>query len=226
MNKSFTAAIAIAATAGLAFAAIETDPAGYIERNTQGAWVCNPFSSFTNGVATTLADVDGSNLGNGDSIAIVSPDGTMTEYVWSNGGWATTNNVSANPSLPRGDAIVLKAVGSNKSLVISGPLTNADVGEKSVTEIGYKLVGNASAGTKHLSDFGVGGNYNPNYDYVQLNGTKYIYNNGWKVRATGVAPSPDPEVASGEALFLYCGSTRARKKNGFEVTITVPDDAE
>lgn len=237
MNKTFTAAIAITAVAGLASAAIETAPAGYIDKDAEGSTiqVCNPFYSFGAGENTTLADIDGENIGNSKYIGIVAPSGSITKYFWKDGHWYTdtadASTLSDNVPLIRGDAIVFQGA-TGYPLVISGLLTNATVSAKSQNEIGYKLVGNASAVDKHLSDFTVGGNYDPNYDYVQLGSTKYVYKNGgWKIRETGLAPDSDPVVESGQGLFLYCQTTRARKttiNNGgsLGVTISVPDDAE
>jgi hypothetical protein len=225
MNKTFTAAIAITAVVGLASAAIETAPAGYVDKEgvTTGTLVCNPFESFDT-ASPTLGDIDGSNLANGDYIAVISAGGQITKYFWQNNVWKDKDGADASSTaLARGDAIQFVGTPSNEltsyPLVFSGPLATNAVPEKTAN-VGYTVVGNAAPVAKPLSAFSITGNYDYNRDYVNLNGTKYIYkNNHWFVRDTG-ANADNVSVAEGDGLFLYC--QKRKRGDALAATITVP----
>lgn len=225
MNKTFTAAIAIAATAGLAFAAIETAPAGYEEKTAAetATLVCNPFLSFDTSASTPkLGDIDGSNLANGDYIGIVSAGGQIAKYYWHDNAWYTAasgGDPANSVALTRGDAIQFSATAGRK-LLLSGLFTEDDVAAKTAS-VGYNLVGNVSASSKTLADFTVTGT-DPNKDYVNLRGTKYVYENSHWVTREGRVRSDSVSVAPGEGLFLYCAN-RGRGKT-LSATITVPCD--
>lgn len=223
MNKTFTAAIAIAATAGLAMAAVETPAAGYEEKDagTSQILVCNPFLSFDTSASPTLGDIDGSNIANGDYIAKIDASGHVTRYYWHEGSWYTeaagAGTKSDSVALARGDAIQFSGTASNP-LLLSGIIDDAELAAKAANT-GYTVVGNAAPVSKTLGDFSVGGNYNYNTDYVNLNGTKYIYKNGnWLVKDTG-ANANTVSVAAGDGLFLYC---QKRSRGSLTATITVP----
>ena len=224
MNKTFTAAIAITAVAGLASAAIETAPAGYVDKAgvTTGTLVCNPFLSFETSASPTLGDIDGSNLANGDYIAVISAGGQMTKYYWHDDAWYTDKNAGTTANgiaLNRGDAIQFVGSDASHPLVFAGPLAEDPVDAKTAS-VGYTIVGNAAPVAKPLSAFSISGNYDYNKDYVNLKGTKYIYKNGhWLVRDTG-ANADDVSVAEGDGLFLYC--QRRTRGSTLSATITVP----
>lgn len=224
MNKTFTAAIAITAVAGLASAAIETAPAGYVDKDANGSQilVCNPFLSFdTTASSTTLGDIDGSGIGSAGYIAKIANDGKITKYWWHNDAWYTAQEggtESNDVALNRGDAIQFSGA-ANALLVLAGPLAEDAVDAKTAS-VGYTIVGNAAPVAKPLSAFSISGNYDYNKDYVNLKGTKYIYKNGhWLVRDTG-ANADDVSVAEGDGLFLYC--QKRPRGPALDVEITVP----
>lgn len=226
MNKTFTAAIAITAVAGLASAAIETAPAGYVDKDAEGnqILVCNPFLSFdTSASELTLGDIDGSLIENDSPyIAKISTGGKLSKYYWHDNAWydaQTGGNLSNDVTLDRGDAIQFSGK-AGKPLVLAGPIATNSVSAKSAT-VGYTVVGNAAPVDKKLKDFVVGGNYDYNKDYVNLGGTKYIFKGGhWLVRDTG-ANADEVDVHAGDGLFLYCAGGR-RSGGALTATITVP----
>lgn len=228
MNKTFTAAIAITAVAGLASAAIETAPAGYVDRDAGGSQilVSNPFNSFENGATTTLGDIDGENIGNGKCIALVAANGHLTKLYWQGSatppGWydAQTGGTCYNSTaLARGDGILFNGA-SECPLVFSGPIATEIVPAKSAVNGGYKVVGNASPVDTTLSAFSIGGTgYDYAKDYVTLRDTKYVYKNGhWFAREDG-ADADAVDVYAGEGLFLFC---QRRRGGTFNATIVVP----
>ena len=227
MNKTFTAAIAITAVAGLASAAIETAPAGYVDKVAGGEQilVCNPFLSFdTTASSMTLGDIDGSQMGEGGYIATITSAGKVTKYYWYNNAWNTETDGTGTPSndveLSRGDAIQFSAAGS-APLVLAGPIATNVAEIAKGAQVGYTIVGNAAPVAKPLSAFSITGNYDYNKDYVNLNGTKYIYKNGnWLVRDTG-ANANNVSVAEGAGLFLFC-QKRVRGTDKSYPTITIP----
>lgn len=225
MNKTFTAAIAIAATAGLAMAAIETPPAGYEEKDAGGSQilVCNPFLSF-GGESLTLGDIDGSAIENDSPyIAKVSTGGQLTKYYWHDNAWYTaqTGGDPANiVPLNRGDAIQFSGK-SGKPLLLSGIIDDVLPSVEKTASVGYTVVGNAAPVTKPLSAFSITGNYDYNKDYVKYGVNKFIYKNSqWYYKDTG-ASAGTVQVAAGDGLFLYCAGGR-RSGGALNAKITVP----
>lgn len=227
MNKTFTAAIAIAATAGLAMAAIETPPAGYEEKsanNTQ-ILVCNPFLSFDTSASPTLGDIDGSNIANGDYIAIIDASGHITgKYSWYDGSWNTkddgTGESGNSVALNRGDAIQFSGT-PGSPLLLTGIIADGAASITNSASVGYTIVGNAAPVTKPLSAFSITGNYDYNKDYVNHNGAKLIYkNSGWYYKDGGDSAA-SRQVAAGDGLFLYCAGGR-RQGGSLNAKIVVP----
>ena len=223
MKKTLTAALALTAFAGFAYAAsIGTPAAGYIEKSTQEL-VCNPFVPFDNPVSVpTLGDIDGSSLGNGDWIGLVAPDGKMTKFYWHDNGWydAQSNGNSANDVvLVRGDAIQFHR--ASGTLAFSGIITNCEVVAKTANNGGYTVFGNASPVDKDLYDFSISGaDYDPARDYVSCNGGMYVFqNNKWYEKDSGDEVSRgDVTVPAGKGLFLCC----QKRRKWTAPTITVP----
>lgn len=199
MNKTFIAAIAMATAAGFVFAAIETPAAGYAESDASGTqWVCNPFNSFT-GNATTLGDIDGSQLDSTETISVFSNTGKkLFEAVYDTDGWYVGGECSNSYPLARGESIQFTSTGH--SLVMAGTIGNAP-SPVTLTE-GYNFVGNAFAVDKSLSDFQAPG-FDSNKDYVQLDGVKYVYKNSkWYLRDTST--EANVSVPAGKGLLLFC----------------------
>lgn len=240
MKKTLTAAIAIAATAGLSMAAIETAPAGYAESadTTAAQYVCNPFNSFS-GNAPTLGDLDGSALNYGeDKIIIIGADGRKlftAKYLFSgteNAGWYEDlgegyGSVSSNSfPLARGTAVQFTG-GSSAKLFMAGPLNSADA--EPPLRSGYSFVGNASAVTNNLNAVVLGGNYKFQNDYIILDNVKYVYlptargsyEAGWYLRdyllfkKDGASSElQNPALAPGKGFIVYT------KAAGATVTIS------
>lgn len=224
MNKTFTIIVATVALAGLAFANIETPPAGYLEKSGAGTFVCNPFGTF-NGTPR-LADLDGSELASG-TIRIINETGLATTYYWRSGKWYTTETGgedSSIVSLPRGACVQIAGGGT---LVAAGPLMNVDITDQSVGQ-GFSSYGNASATTgKRLKDIRVTGQLDPNKDYVLIGGTKYVTTDGsaWyeKVAYDGgsrVDVKNTVALAEGEGVIFF--RQKPRRGSLSEVTVTLP----
>lgn len=235
MNKTFTAAIAITVVAGLASAEIATDPAGYVETNgtDKAILVCNPFYSFDNGANTTLADIDGSDLGIDDYLQVVGNDGkVLLKARWYNGHWYDYSGNSYETSkdgysLPRGTSVRFVSA-SGKAIVLSGVLTNLNA-TASYTAKGNFFVGNASSVDKKLGDFGFS-TFNANYDYVDVNGTKYVrVSRGgktyWYERSayqtatsySGLTDYSNLTIPVGSGIRVFNGKQKAEA-----VTVTLP----
>ena len=227
MNKTFTAAIAIAATAGLTMAAVETKPAGYEEKsaNDTQILVCNPFLSF-DGSATKLGDIDGSSIANGDYIAIIDASGHITEkYYWYDGSWNTKNDGTGESgnsvALNRGDGIQFSNANTSHPLLLSGIIDDNAASIQKSASVGYTIVGNAAPVAKPLSAFSIIGNYDYNKDYVNHNGAKLIYkNSAWYFKDDGTSAATR-QVAAGDGLFLYCAAGR-RSGGALNAKIVVP----
>jgi hypothetical protein len=228
MKKTLTAALALTAFAGIAFAdqekaTIDTQQAGCIEKTGSGL-VCNPFDSFTNSVPK-LGDIDGSALANGESISLVSPNGRANRFTWSAGGWYDTNNNCSNSlEFARGDAVYLNKTSNGHSLILAGDLTAASVDAKVVENGGYTFFGNASPVVKKLGDFEINplGSYDVARDYVVIgatNTTKYVYSGGHWFTKEGNNDADSVDVAAGEGLFIFC---KKRPRGWVAPSIKVP----
>lgn len=225
MNKTFTAAIAITAVAGLASAEIATDPAGYVDvaGTESGQFVANPFGSFT-GNPTTLGDIDGSNLNSGSTITIISDKGKKlfdaayrTDVV--DVGWwvirdgGSYGDFTNSHPIARGEAIMFN--GNNDVITMAGTLNNNGASVNLVK--GHNFVGNVVAVNKPLSQFAVTG-WTLNKDYLYVNDVKYTYlakakaglSAGWylysdiKEGKTNATPQNSVIVPPGVGMHIYC----------------------
>jgi hypothetical protein len=238
MNKTFTAAIAITAVAGLASADIATDPAGYIpvSGSSSEILVCNPFNSFSEG-ATTLRDIDGSELGENDTICIISTSGKKSlTLTWQNkdetypeDGWYVEGaTVSSNDyPLARGTSILFKSP-ANKDIVFAGPLAVSQDVEKPLTAGTYAPVGNISIDPdgKTLGDFEfIGCDYAK--DYIVNSGTKYVYYGGhWYSKAdflsqgTAATKQDSTPIDPCGGIAVVCGTAkRGLSRSGLSIKL-------
>lgn len=239
MNKTFTLALAAASIAGMICAEIATPPAGYVEvaGTSSAKFVANPFLSFDNGAATTLADIDGSFLGENATIKLYNAKGKVTAtYYWldaaaataasTTAGWNTkedtTYTYAGNTTLTRGDAISFKN-GENtdgQNLVFAGTLTDAS---RSVTCVkGQNYVGNVSPVAKTLSAFSVAGSFDPWSDYVVIGSTKYVYDSGhWYLRDAFLS---DGDLVAQDSLVTIAAGTgfRVYTPSAAGTTVSLP----
>lgn len=219
MNKTFTAAIAITAVAGLASAAIETAPAGYVDMTgtESGGFVANPFDSFTSGNNPTLGDLDGSELSPENSyITVISEAGKkLFTAVYRKSanpvGWYPLDDsagsgygdcTNSHP-LARGEAIQF-ASKSGETLTFAGPLNTNGV--TIALAKGNNFVGNVLPTPISLGQI-VPINFTLNKDYLLLNGVKYAY----------LAPAKAAQLKMTAGWYLYddikSGSTSIDCKN-------------
>lgn len=238
MNKTFTAAIAITAVAGLTSAEIATAPAGYIPVSGSSAekLVCNPFESFSEG-ATTLGDIDGAELGENDTICIISTSGkksltltweTKDESHPEDGWYVEGATVSSNDyPLARGTSILFKSP-ANKDIVFAGPLAVSQDVETPLAAGAYVPVGNISIDPvgKTLGDFEFNGcDYAK--DYIVHNGTKYVYYGGhWYAKAdflssgTAATKMDSTAIVPCGGIAVVCGAAkRGLTRSGLSIKI-------
>ena len=237
MKKTLTAALALTAFAGIAFAdqekaTIDSQFTGCLPftstGNSSGQLVCNPFNQMTNGVAK-LGDIVGEA---GTTISVISENARVLFTIpWSeaNQGWCDSgSSVTSNDyPLARGTSVLFEGAAGTK-LYFSGSLpANVNV-TNNLTAGKYAAVGNVSVDTtttKTLGDFALIG-CDPSKDYVIVKGTKYVYSGGhWYTKdnymASSFANSADgTEIAICEGIAVVCGTVkRGATRTGLKVEL-------
>ena len=234
MKKTLTAALALTAFAGIAFAdkaTIDTQVAGCLSVTGAASekLVCNPFNNITNTAsgAYTLGDI----VGYGDAtISVISADAKrLFTVTWNNDGWYAKagDTVSSNDyPLARGTSIVFS--GSGAKLYFSGSRPESANVPKDLTAGKYAAVGNVSVATtgKTLGDFSLV-SCDPAKDYVIVAGTKYVYyNSNWYTKTNFMASSFGSNANSTpidpcEGIAVVCAGNpkRGAARTGLKVNL-------
>ena len=237
MKKTLTAALALTAIAGIAFAdkaTVDSQFAGCLSFTGTASeqLVCSPFEAFEGGHTPKLGDFSGESDA---TICVIAPSGKrLFTVVWVDSGtkhgWYADSSATVSSNdypLVRGTSILFSRSGSK--LTFSGTLAASEDVEKQLSAGTYAPVGNVSVSStaKKLKDFKLEG-CDPTRDYVIISGQKYVYaNSKWYLRSDFLSngtlddKGETVSIPAGGGVAVVCG-TAGRGQTRGELSITVP----